>query len=95
MPIYQNNGAAIGVGVAIFVVVIIIIIVVAFGCNGGWFGRYSRVGAPANETNYVALNQKNKTHTEHGSSKGGEVQLAQKHSSDGPECVSQPAGDTA
>lgn len=54
---FQNNGAAIGVGVAIFIVVIIIIIVVAFGCNGGWFGRYGTNGGPQA---YVALSQKKK-----------------------------------
>ena len=53
MSFQNNNGAAIGVGVAIFNVVIIIIIVVAFGCNGGWFGRYGN-----NNQAYVALSQK-------------------------------------
>ena len=98
MTFHNNNSAAIGVGVAIFIVVIIIIIVVAFGCNGGWFGRCGVNGgqSPA----YVALAQKKKqkvtdTDTEAAppASRQQEVVLAQTTHAE-PACAVQGADDT-
>ena len=96
MTFHNNNGAAIGVGVAIFIVVIIIIIVVAFGCNGGWFGRYGVNGGQSQA--YVALAQKKEKDTDAGheaappANRHQEVVLAQTH--DEPKCAVQGGDDT-